>query len=349
MTGHVQDDLSAYLDQELSEEARRAVEAHLGVCPDCAQRLEELSQVDGLYRDLPATAPPDYFETLPGRVRERLPKRRPMRLPAWSWAPLAALVLLAITPLLLERHSAHLAPQPAAAPLGAAKEPPPTVLAAPSALPRPSEAQPTDKTALAKKRGGAVPLYAPAPVPREAVQAETKATTRAEPKPRKVEEENAVAQDQELDRLKSLDYAGEPASAAPGGSVGAPQAPPPFAAGAPSGVADGVTREDSADRARDRAVTPSAGQRQALARRPEALEHARATRERCRSLLKTAQAGTEAETRSYALVIASKRAYDLSGDPVDREILRKDAEAYLALENPPHAEDVRRILNSLPK
>jgi hypothetical protein len=73
---HVQDHLSAYLDGELPAPERAAVETHLRTCPECSRHLEELRAVDEAARELDVEAPPGYFDSLPARVRARLPAPR---------------------------------------------------------------------------------------------------------------------------------------------------------------------------------------------------------------------------------------------------------------------------------
>ncbi|MFD1774754.1 anti-sigma factor family protein [Paenibacillus rhizophilus] len=42
MTGHLEEQLSAYMDEELSDDERRQIEAHLEICESCQVLLEEL-------------------------------------------------------------------------------------------------------------------------------------------------------------------------------------------------------------------------------------------------------------------------------------------------------------------
>src|SRR5919202_1120065 len=58
---HVRDELSAYLDGELSPGARRAVDDHLAACAECRAELEGLSRTRDLLRALPSVAPPRSF------------------------------------------------------------------------------------------------------------------------------------------------------------------------------------------------------------------------------------------------------------------------------------------------
>jgi anti-sigma factor RsiW len=120
MTEHPGERLSAYLDDELPAAEASAVEDHLRGCEECRRRLETLAAVDRVARDLPVTAPPGYFDALPGRVRvlleapasaaagprpvpSRRPRSSPLRLPAWTWAVAAVLALAVVTPLTLIR------------------------------------------------------------------------------------------------------------------------------------------------------------------------------------------------------------------------------------------------------
>jgi hypothetical protein len=104
--------LSAWLDGELAPAQRAEVEAHLADCEECAALLADMGAVDELARELPAEAPPEYFETFPERVRTRVesaPRARPgapstrWRVPAWTWAAAAVLLLAVVTPLTLDR------------------------------------------------------------------------------------------------------------------------------------------------------------------------------------------------------------------------------------------------------
>ena len=81
-TEHVRAQLSAYLDDALGDTERRAVEGHLGTCPDCRARLGELRATVSLI----------------GRLADPTPSRRLVPRvgapPAWL-APLRTLTTLA--------------------------------------------------------------------------------------------------------------------------------------------------------------------------------------------------------------------------------------------------------------
>ncbi len=119
MSVHERERLSAYLDGELPLAEHADVEAHLAACPDCTAFLAELAAVDEAAAALPAEAPAGYFDGFPARVRARLEarptrlqprrasgplRRAPIRrIPAWTWAAAAALLLAVITPLTLRQ------------------------------------------------------------------------------------------------------------------------------------------------------------------------------------------------------------------------------------------------------
>lgn len=115
MSAHVLDQLSAYLDNELVPGERSAVEAHLQDCAPCARHLEELAALDRQARALPAEAPEGYFDGFPARVRARIeakpPARLPWRMPVWTLAAAAAVLLAVVTPIILRERPA---PVPAA-------------------------------------------------------------------------------------------------------------------------------------------------------------------------------------------------------------------------------------------
>jgi anti-sigma factor RsiW len=92
--GHLDDALSAYLDDELAPAARREAEAHLAGCADCRAELDEVASARQAIRILPVHAAPPAlrdWETRP--VAPAVPRRRAM------WA-LAAAVAAAIALLL---------------------------------------------------------------------------------------------------------------------------------------------------------------------------------------------------------------------------------------------------------
>lgn len=167
MSGHERERLSAYIDRELPPGERAAVEAHLAACPECAALLAELAAADEAAASLPAEAPDGYFEAFPGRVRARLEARRAAvpparRVPVWTWAAAAALLLGVVAPLTLRQLRSPSVAAPSAvdavrpsAPAG--PEPAATTGAGPSApTPGPARVVPREK------RENAAPAPAPA-------------------------------------------------------------------------------------------------------------------------------------------------------------------------------------------
>jgi len=133
---HSLERLSAYLDGDLRRDERTAVEAHLAECAECSRRLEEYARLDVLARKLPVEPPEDYFESFSGRVRARLENpeqaRRPWKLPVWSWAAAAALVVAVVAPLTLREPLGSRRAAPAAAPRQDVPKAPPAAAPAPS-------------------------------------------------------------------------------------------------------------------------------------------------------------------------------------------------------------------------
>jgi putative zinc finger protein len=85
------EDLSSYLDQELTGTARQQLEAHLQTCETCRRRLAALRQTVSAVQALPTEAPPRVFTIPPQRQQRRVPA-------AWAWAggALAAACLLVV-------------------------------------------------------------------------------------------------------------------------------------------------------------------------------------------------------------------------------------------------------------
>lgn len=96
------EDLSAYVDQELTGTARQELEAHLQTCEMCRRRLEALRQTVTAVKGLPTEAPPRPF-TVPPMRRQRATG------PGWAWAggALAAACLVLVVTVALT-HVPHL-------------------------------------------------------------------------------------------------------------------------------------------------------------------------------------------------------------------------------------------------
>ena len=90
---HPEDELSAYVDGELGERARRAVEAHVAGCETCSTLLKELQDTKSLLSELPR---PELRRSLtlgPQFAVERRTATAPRRM-SFSFAPAVALSVL---------------------------------------------------------------------------------------------------------------------------------------------------------------------------------------------------------------------------------------------------------------
>jgi len=338
MSGHVEDRLSAYLDDELPELERREVDAHLRECPSCGHHLEELAAVDGAFRSQEVDAPPGYFDTLPARIRGRLHQGPRLKAAPWAWAALAAVILLALAPaLILQREGTPRPPQSAAYAPSAREEPAPTI-------------PPTNEATAGK---------APAFRPEEKEKAKAIPARPLAAPPAERPAQTKVPRGDVQESLKALGYVGSSAPETPSPAVApqaAPQAPPP-------GSAAGAERSTSVNRFAGEAADSVAPAPQALAkaRRPtweqqfEALAgrsasspaDAREVREGYRLLLRETTTRSRLDEVRIALVRAGARALALSGDPSDRDVLRRDARAYLELGDGIHGDEVRQLLSTL--
>ena len=85
------EELSAYLDHELTGAARQELEAHLGECETCRRRLEALRHTVSMIQELPPEAPPRPF-TIPAQRKQ--PRRTGPVLGWLGGAAAAALVAI---------------------------------------------------------------------------------------------------------------------------------------------------------------------------------------------------------------------------------------------------------------
>jgi hypothetical protein len=86
----VQAQLSAWLDDELSEAAGAILTAHLERCEDCRREWRKLTALDAALGSLAAPVPLGLAEKVAALVR------RPRRRPGWQSAALAACLVLGI-------------------------------------------------------------------------------------------------------------------------------------------------------------------------------------------------------------------------------------------------------------
>jgi Putative zinc-finger len=98
------EELSAYLDHELTDAARQELEAHLDQCETCRQRLATLRQTVIAIQELPVEAPPRPV-TIPAQ-RER-PRRAG---PILGWLGGAAAAALLAVVVVAGFHNVHLGP-----------------------------------------------------------------------------------------------------------------------------------------------------------------------------------------------------------------------------------------------
>jgi anti-sigma factor RsiW len=82
--GHLDDALSAYLDDELAPAARREAEAHLDACAECRAELDDIAAARHAIRILPVHAAPRPLVDRPVPVEVASPRRRA------AWALVAA-------------------------------------------------------------------------------------------------------------------------------------------------------------------------------------------------------------------------------------------------------------------
>jgi anti-sigma factor RsiW len=86
----IQEQLSAWLDDELSEAAGAALTAHLARCEACREEWRQLTALDDALGDLTAPVPAGLAEKVAAQVR------RPRRRSGWQATALAACLVLGI-------------------------------------------------------------------------------------------------------------------------------------------------------------------------------------------------------------------------------------------------------------
>lgn len=128
----MRDRLSPYLEGELGESERKALEAHLGECTDCAALLTVLREGVASLRAMPEADPPAH---LARRIQEAVAQKaaersRPRTAWGWTWMPAFAaaasfLVMIGLiayldrsaeTPVMIAAKVEQDAPRPAPAP-----------------------------------------------------------------------------------------------------------------------------------------------------------------------------------------------------------------------------------------
>jgi hypothetical protein len=361
MSGHEQERLSAYLDDALPPRERAEVAAHLDACGECAARLAELAAVDAAV-GTPFEAPSGYFESFPSRVRARLPPRAAARrLPAWTWAAAAALLLAVVTPLTLLRR-------PDEAARSAALETPAAAVAPESASPQaraklPVRAtEPTSTEASANRpRRPVVALASPEPKKREAgfaaapaeadarqarVPAAPPAQAVAEPPP-STREEPAVAALSDAALADAVAPSARNQAQAEGERRAAESARDEVAPAAAddAGLAAGRLRAPAAGAmaAPKLAKTDSDWQR-LEASRPRTPAEWRRLREAWRRFVASDPAGSQADEARVRTIEAGREAWRSGGDPADETRFLRDAADYLERDDARQKPRVKELL-----
>ena len=362
MSDHEHERLSAYLDGELPPEEMSAVAAHVAACPECAARLAEFAAVDEAAAALAATAPSGYFEALPGRMRARLEPRRSgaRRLPVWTWAAAAALLLAVVTPLTLSKRSS-LQMEPSSARERPAAAPPPTLEAPAVEAPRAKlqkVAPPTAGPALSRPAANAAPssderakreqefaATPPADADREGLPAEPAAEARRDapvgalrlPAPgalSRVEPQAARSRDAAAAQEELADKgARKPAAPAP-----EPKAADAIAETLAQAAPEGKTVQQNAAIGGAAGHTPAYTEKDAAAdeewrrlqaARPQSVEEWRRLREELRHFADAAPTGPHADAARLRTIEVGHTAWRSGGDSADEAVFRRDAAAYL--------------------
>jgi hypothetical protein len=362
---HVLDRLSLYLDGELAADARTEVEAHLRGCSGCARHLEELAAVDAAARELPVPAPPGYFDSLPARVRARLPASRRRRTPVWVWAAAAGLALAVVTPLML-RQTASPVPEAARTEETAGVATPlPSIATVTPAEPRPADGERAKARVAPKDAAPSKPATAAAATPpliygrarENAATARPSGTGQIQKHDGPFAQAPAGAQATGAAQASQLPQA--PAAAARGDesraeAVEVEEAP---AQASKEAVPRDVAPERKAERGQARggladsmklvhAPGEEARYRALLARQPASADAARKLSDDWTAFAKAHADGPRADEARVRALDALLSAYRAAGEPRDLQRLRGEAALYLQRSDAAQAPRVRAILEA---
>jgi len=96
MSCHVEDQLSAYMDDELNEEERQQVETHLESCDSCQVLLEELFTIQSsvIHTFSQLQAPADFEIRVQQAIADR--EETPVFGKGWLFVPLMAFIALGL-------------------------------------------------------------------------------------------------------------------------------------------------------------------------------------------------------------------------------------------------------------
>jgi hypothetical protein len=342
VSGHERERLSAWIDDELVPADRAQVDAHLAACEECSAFLADLAAADRAAASLPAEAPDGYFDGFAARVRGRIEaaaaETRPRRLPAWTWAAAAALVLAVVTPLTLRHTRTGPEVPTVAAPADslAGEAPGPATLA-----PEPKREETTERP---------VPPSAQVP-PAEAASAASPAGPPATARGRA---EGDFARDPSLPPPPPAASAEAQAAVA---DAAVAQAPAPLAApetgsrakpGAQAAEAVRAPREPSAEAPGLAAVGGAADSEVAFRRldavRPRSADGWRRLRDEWTAFVTAHPDSPLTDEARVRAIEAGYEAWLTAGDPDDGAAFRRDARAYLERADARQAERVRRLL-----
>jgi len=277
--------------------------------------------VDEAAASLPAEAPEGYFEAFPARMRSRLETRKALarRMPTWTWAAAAALLLAVVTPLTLRQLRPSSGPAPSVAPAATQPAPAkaPSMAAEESRRPEPTPTAPPARTTSPEKRG---PVPAAAPV---AVPAAPEAPVAA-PVPREAEgifaQEPAappavgdVAREAEANREKGVRDRLHPAAAR--AAVEAPD----------------VQEQEDAFRRLESV-------------RPRSAAEWRRLRDEWNAVAAVETDALRADEARVRAIVAAREAWRAGGDETDEGAFRRDAAAYLQRGDALQKPRVERLL-----
>jgi hypothetical protein len=364
VSGHEGERLSAYLDGELPPVERLDVEAHLAACAVCTALLADLRAVDAWVPSLPADAPEGYFETFPSRVVARLGASRPRRLPTWTWAAAAALLLAIVAPLTLRRAApvpvpraatVPAAPRPASggleqkhesgAPSAPDASPVPAARAQPPFAPPPSAGRPVapgGSAAAESPRPGqeasreeAMADAVPVLLPPSSARAPDGASTRANLKEAPAESR----EHQEAARLTTQSFAEpEPQSA--------PARPAP---GAASASMSSVAHQDATAAGALSLAQPEAAFSRLEASRPRTAVQWRNLRDAWSSFAAAHPEDPRADEARVRAIEAAHEAWLVGHAAEDESAFERDARVYLERPDAVQKDRVRRLLPAAPQ
>jgi hypothetical protein len=303
--------------------------------------------------------PPGYFDTFPSRVRARLgagskTPARTRRLPAWTWAAAAALLLAVVAPLTLRQGALGRAPAAAPSPQGrlpalaeGEQKRERDAPAAPEATPPAAERAPRERPV---SRAPALPADAGPPSGAGGLPAGRSAESRAEreavrvplPLPA-VPEEDASSRPKKADApaqsaLREAPVANEAFGASAGARAPARRAPAVATdsmetAARPNALAVGATDEPEPERAF----------RRLEASRPRSAAEWRRQRDAWSAFALAHPADPLADEARVRAIEAGREAWLAGGSDDDAEAVRRDVRAYLEREDALQKERVERL------